>query len=76
MPEREYRVWSVYKVMGEAIITASSAQEAIRKGLDPEIREAEGIEFFFGDAYGETAMRAVLIRPGQDASNSGRRSHA
>ncbi|KMV17633.1 hypothetical protein ACT17_15245 [Mycolicibacterium conceptionense] len=76
MPEREYRVWSVYKVRGEAIVTASSAQEAIRKGLDPEIREAEGIEFFFSDAYGETAMRAELIRPERDAPKFGRGRNA
>lgn len=58
MAEREYRVSSVYKVKGTAIIYASSAIEAIEKGMRAD---ELGIEFDFSAPYGETKMRAVLL---------------
>lgn len=59
MGEREYIVWSIYKVTGTAIVTASSAREAIAKGL--AARE-HGVEFDFSEPHGETRMRAELVR--------------
>jgi hypothetical protein len=58
MTERDYIVESTYKVTGTAIIRATSAREAIAKGLDAESHRAEGITFYFSDAWGETKMRA------------------
>lgn len=55
MFEREYLVWSTYKVTGTAVILAGSASEAIEKGLNADELE---IIFEFGEAYSETKMRA------------------
>ena len=53
--EREYLVWSTYKVTGTAIIRAESASEAIKKGLSAAEHE---VVFEFSEAYSETKMRA------------------
>ena len=55
--EHEYVVWSVYKVTGEAVIRASSAAEAVEKGLSDR-----DVKFFFSDPHSETKMRAKRIR--------------
>lgn len=60
MAKREYEVWSTYKVTGTAIVTASSAAEAIEKALD--ITADDPVRFWFGEPHDETKMRARRIR--------------
>lgn len=58
--ERDYEVYSVYKVVGWAIVRATSMEEAVQKGLDAE---RHGVEFTFEEPYSETKMRARPLRP-------------
>lgn len=59
--EREYLVYSTYRVTGYAVIRAKSAREAAEKGLNAE---ELGIKFEFDDARNETKMRAELLPAG------------
>lgn len=59
MAEREYVVWSTYKVTGTAIVRAKSAAEAVEKALDV----TSEVQFCFGEPHSETKMRARLDRP-------------
>jgi hypothetical protein len=57
--EKLYVVESTYKVTGTAWIRATSAREAIEKGLNPDEHD---VTFFFSDPHSETKMRAVVER--------------
>lgn len=65
-PEREYLVYSTYKVTGSAVIAARSAREAAEKGLNAD---ELGIKFAFSDAWGETKMRAEPLPSGVHRPN-------
>ena len=70
MAEREYLVWSTYKVTGEAYVMANSAAEAVEKAL--AIDADDRVEFIFSEAHSETKMRARLVRrrpTGEEASD-------
>ncbi len=57
--EREYEVWSTYRVTGVACIRAKSAKEAIEKGLRAHDLD---ITFDFSEPHSETKMRARRSR--------------
>lgn len=60
MTERVYLVSSVYKVAGTAVVHARSAHEAVAKALDTTAEHP--VQFYFSEPFGETKMRAKLIR--------------
>lgn len=67
--EREYVVWSTYKVTGSAIVRAKSAAEAIEKSLNSTAEDRP--EFYFSDPHGETKMRARWLRPADRTDPTG-----
>lgn len=58
--EREYLVWSTYKVVGTATVRATSAEAAVEKALD--VLADEPVQFEFSDPVHETKMRARRVR--------------
>jgi hypothetical protein len=54
--EREYEVWSTYKVTGVGHVRAHSVAEAIEKAL--ELGGDEPVIFDFSEPWGETRMQA------------------
>ena len=65
MDEHEYEVWSTVKVTGVAYVTASSAAEAVEKGLNAHELE---IEFHFSEGHSETKMRARRVHRPRDGT--------
>lgn len=59
--EREYEVWSTYKVDGVAYVRAKSAREAVEKALD--VTADDPVQFVFGEPHSETKMRARRVAP-------------
>lgn len=70
--QREYLVWSTYKVTGEAYVKANSAAEAVAKALNAA---EEGIEFVFSEAHSETKMQARLVRRTEATPHAGPPQH-
>ena len=57
--EREYEVWSTYKVTGVAYVRAKNAAEAVEKALD--ITDDDQVQFYFSEPHSETKMRARRV---------------
>lgn len=58
--EREYEVFSTYKVTGVGYVKAHSAAEAVEKALDP--LGSAPVAFVFSEPHSETKMQARLVR--------------